>query len=91
MLRHAGKREDGIYKSLADYECLFRKDEPICGCFCGYGWSRADYLQKKLINEGDTYKAMLYNRLQTVWQRLQPNTCTRRCERRIGGMRQMNH
>lgn len=67
-LRQQAVREDGVYKSLADYvmpRALKRPD--YAGAFVVTGGAGAAYLQKKYEEEGDTYNAML---LQTLTDRL---------------------
>lgn len=67
-LRQQAKREDGIYKSLADYVMprSFNKAD-YAGAFVVTGGAGADFLYRKYEEEGDTYKAML---LQTLTDRL---------------------
>lgn len=67
-LRQQAKREDGIYKSLADYVMPLsegRKD--YVGAFVVTAGAGAAYLKKQFDREGDTYNSML---LQTLTDRL---------------------
>lgn len=68
MLRQQVKREDGIYKSLADYVMPVSEGRTdYMGAFVVTAGSGASYLQQKFEDEGDTYKAML---LQTLTDRM---------------------
>ena len=68
MLRQQVKREDGIYKSLADYVMPVSEGRTdYVGAFVVTAGAGADYLQKKFDDEGDTYKAML---LQSLTDRM---------------------
>jgi len=67
MLRQQAQREDGVYKSLADYVKPVEKGTDYIGAFVVTGGSGSDYLKNKLESEGDNYKAML---LQTLTDRL---------------------
>ncbi|WP_106830157.1 methionine synthase [Parabacteroides pacaensis] len=67
-LRQQTVREDGVYKSLADYimPSSFRKPD-YAGAFVVTGGAGAGFLHTKYESEGDTYNAML---LQTLTDRL---------------------
>ncbi|MDD3256012.1 MAG: methionine synthase [Parabacteroides sp.] len=68
MLRQQVKREDEIYKSLADYIMPAAEGRTdYIGAFVVTAGAGADYLQNKYEEEGDTYKAML---LQTLTDRM---------------------
>lgn len=68
MLRQQVKREDEIYKSLADYIMPATEGRTdYIGAFVVTAGAGADYLQNKYEEEGDTYKAML---LQTLTDRM---------------------
>ncbi|RHJ95388.1 methionine synthase [Parabacteroides bouchesdurhonensis] len=68
MLRQQVKKEEHVYKSLADY--VIPKSEgrtDYVGAFVVTGGAGADYLKDKYEDEGDMYNAML---LQTLTDRL---------------------
>ena len=68
VLRQQVKREDGVYKSLADYVMpLSEGRTDYVGAFVVTAGVGAEYLRKKFEEEGDTYNAML---LQTLTDRL---------------------
>ena len=68
LLRQQVKREDGVYKSLADYVMpLSEGRTDYVGAFVVTAGVGAEYLHKKFEEEGDTYNAML---LQTLTDRL---------------------
>lgn len=68
VLRQQSEREDGRYKSLADYVMPKTKGKTdFVGVFVVTGGAGADYLRNKYEAEGDTYNAML---LQTLTDRL---------------------
>lgn len=68
LLRQQAEREDGVYKSLADYVMpLSEGRADYVGAFAVTGAYGADYLKKKYEEEGDQYKALL---LQTLTDRL---------------------
>lgn len=68
MLRQQARREDGVYKSLADYVMPSTEGRTdYVGAFVVTGGAGSNYLQQKFEEEGDTYKAML---LQILTDRL---------------------
>jgi len=68
MLRQQAEREDGIYKSLADYVMpASEKRTDYIGAFVVTGGNGSDYLKKKYEADGDQYKSLL---LQTLTDRL---------------------
>ncbi|MEG1544653.1 MAG: methionine synthase, partial [Tannerellaceae bacterium] len=68
LLRQQVRREDGAYKSLADYVMpITGGRQDYVGAFVVTAGAGADYLMNKLEAEGDTYGAML---LQTLTDRL---------------------
>lgn len=68
LLRQQVKREDGIYKSLADYVMpLSEGRTDYVGAFVVTAGAGATYLKEKFEQEGDTYNSML---LQTLTDRL---------------------
>lgn len=67
-LRQQTEREDGVYKSLADYVAPRSSGlADYAGVFAVTGGAGAGYLQTKYEAEGDTYNALL---LQTLTDRL---------------------
>ena len=67
-LRQQTVREDGVYKSLADYIMPSSFGKPdYAGAFVVTGGAGAHFLHTKYESEGDTYNAML---LQTLTDRL---------------------
>lgn len=67
-LRQQVRKEEGIYKSLADYILPISEGRTdYIGAFLVTAGAGADYLQRKFEAEGDTYSAML---LQTLTDRL---------------------
>lgn len=78
LLRQQAKREDGVYKSLADYVLPLSKNSLLeaslseshtdyVGAFVVTAGAGAEYLKTKFEEEGDTYNGML---LQTLTDRL---------------------
>ncbi|MDF9829061.1 methionine synthase [Parabacteroides sp. PF5-6] len=68
LLRQQTEREDGVYKSLADYVMPASEGRTdYVGAFVVTGGSGANYLKEKYEKEGDPYKALL---LQTLTDRL---------------------
>lgn len=78
LLRQQAKREDGVYKSLADYVLPLSKNSLLeaslseshtdyVGAFVVTAGAGAEYLKTKFDEEGDTYNGML---LQTLTDRL---------------------
>ena len=68
MLRQQSYKEEGVYKSLADYIMpLSENRTDYIGAFVVTAGAGADYLKNKLEVEGDTYNSML---LQTLLDRL---------------------
>lgn len=67
-LRQQVQKEEGVYKSLADYILPASEGRTdYIGAFVVTAGAGADYLQRKFEAEGDTYSAML---LQTLTDRL---------------------
>ncbi len=67
-LRQQVRKEEGVYKSLADYILPVSQGRTdYIGAFVVTGGAGADYLHRKFEAEGDTYSAML---LQTLTDRL---------------------
>lgn len=67
-LRQQVQKEEGIYKSLADYlKPASEGGTDYIGAFVVTAGAGAEYLQQKFEAEGDTYSAML---LQTLTDRL---------------------
>lgn len=68
VLRQQAKKEEGIYKSLADYVMPVSEGRTdYAGAFVVTAGAGAEYLKDKLEEEGDTYNSML---LQTLTDRL---------------------
>ena len=67
-LRQQAKKEEGVYKSLADYIIPASEERTdYIGAFVVTAGSGAEALKNKLEEEGDTYNSML---LQTLTDRL---------------------
>ncbi|MDH6357182.1 methionine synthase [Parabacteroides sp. PF5-9] len=67
FLRQQVRKEEEVYKSLADYVMPFSEGRTdYVGAFVVTGGSGADYLKQKYDSEGDTYNSML---LQTLTDR----------------------
>jgi 5-methyltetrahydrofolate--homocysteine methyltransferase len=68
MLRQQAKKEEDVYKSLADYILPASEGRTdYIGFFAVTAGAGADYLKQKLESEGDTYTSML---LQSLTDRL---------------------
>ena len=68
LLRQQAKREDGVYKSLADFVMPRAAGATyFVGAFLVTGGAGAEYLKEKFEREGDSYHAIL---LQTLTDRL---------------------
>lgn len=67
-LRQQVRKEDGVYKSLADYVMPVSEDRTdYVGAFVVTAGAGMEFLKEKLEAEGDTYNSML---LQTLTDRL---------------------